>query len=191
MKLDKAIEYISRYTEITAEELLAMSRFIHFARFPKNEILLRQGDISRNAAFIVKGAIRVFYIDDKGTDHSLDFIFENEPLLSLESFFNQSPSAASVVTLEPVELIYTSHDELFQFLNRFPKYETVIRKIMSENMVLDGAHARLLRIGNSRERYEAFCKMRPDVVQRVPLKFIASYLEMAIETLSRVRAGKL
>lgn len=191
MKFDQAIAYLSRFTDITPEEFQAMSELVHVTRFPKNEILLRQGDIARNAAIIIKGSVRVYFMDEKGVDHTIDFMFENEPLLSLESFFNQSPSASSVVTLEPTELIYTSHEELIQFMDRFPKYQSVIRNIMSEELVLDGVHARLLRIGNSRERYEALCKLRPEVIKRVPSKHIASYLEMAIETLSRVRAGKL
>lgn len=190
-KLEKAIAYLSRFTEVKDEELMAMWNIMHFASFPKNEVLLRQGDMSRQAAFLIKGAIRVYYVDHKGIDHTLDFIFENEPMFSIESFFSQLPSPISIVTLEPVELIYTSHDELTQFLASFPKYDTVLRQFMSEMIVIDGVHNRLLRISNSRERYEAFCEMRPGVIQRVPLKYIASYLEMALETLSRVRAGKL
>ena len=62
---------------------------------------------------------------------------------------------------------------------------------MSHFLQIDSEQWRLLRISSARERYETLCKMKPEVIERVPLKYIASYLEMAVETLSRVRAGKL
>ena len=168
-----------------------MMKIIRHSSHQKNEILHRQGEIPKRAAFIIKGAVRSYYLDEKGTEHTTAFIFENLPLVAFDSFTQQTPSAMNAVTLEPTELIWASHADFFGFLETFPKYETALRNLLSKYLTLQGEQAKLLRISSSRERYEALCNIRPDVIQRVPLKHIATYLGMALETLSRVRAGKL
>ncbi len=185
------IDFLSQYTHVTEEELSALVQLIHFSSHEKNELLQKQGAISKRAAFVVKGAVRIFYLDEKGTEHTVNFIFENQPLVSFDSFTQQTPVVVSAVTLMPTELIWTSYSEFFDFLEKFPKYETALRSILSQYMTLGSEHLKLLRINSARERYETLKNMRPEVIQKVPLKYIASYLGMALETLSRVRAGKL
>jgi CRP-like cAMP-binding protein len=189
--MQPVFDFFSEYTRITDEEMNAMMKAIRHSSHEKNETLLRQGEIPRRAGLIIGGAVRTYYLDENGNEHTTNFIFENHPLAAFESFAQQTPSALSAVTLEPTELIWASHADFFGFLETYPKYETVLRNILSKYMFLMGEQAKLLRISSSRERYETLCSMRPDVIQRVPLKYIASYLGMALETLSRVRAGKL
>jgi len=185
------IDFISQYTQVTEEEMNAFSKMAHYSSHKKNEVLQKQGEISRWVGFVVKGGVRSFYWDENDEEHTVNFSFENSPLIVIKSFFQQEPTPVSVVTLEPTELIYTGRTEFVAFLEAYPKYEGVIRKIMSQYMTVGNEHTRLLRINSARERYEEFCKIRPEVIQRVPLKHIASYLDVALETLSRVRAGKL
>lgn len=189
--MKQVFDFLSQYTKVTAGEIAFIATKIHKASLARNEILLKDGEVSRNAAFILKGAVRSYFIDDKGNEHTVNFTFENEPLVAMDSFFQQTPSATYAVTLEPTEILYTSYQEFIAFMEAYPKYESVVRKIFSQYMVLEGQHAKLLRISSSRERYEALVRTQPKVLQRVPLKYIASYLDMALETLSRVRAGKL
>lgn len=189
--MQSVFDFISGFTDISEQEMNAIMEIIHSASCGKNEILQRQGEIPKRAAFIVKGAVRVYFTDDKGLEHTTAFIFENHPIVPFDSFAQQTPAPLSAITLEPTELIWASHADFFNFLETFPKYETVLRNILSKYMSLLGEQSKLLRISSSRERYEALCRMRPDVIQRVPLKHIASYLGMALETVSRVRAGKL
>lgn len=188
--MQSILDFFSEYTRITEEEENAMVKTIQYSTHDKNEMLLRQGEIPKRIALIMKGGVRIYYLDENGTEHTTNFIFENHPLAAFESFTQQTPSALNAVTLEPTELIWASHADFFNFLETFPKYEKVLRNILSKYMSLLGEQSKLLRISSSRERYEALCRMRPEVIQRVPLKHIASYLGMALETLSRVRAGK-
>jgi len=189
--MQPVLDFLSNYTTVTEDEMNAMLEIIHFSSHEKNETIQRQGEIPKRAAFVVKGAVRTYYVDEKGTEHTTAFIFENHPLVVFDSFAQQTPVAINAITLEPTELIWTSHAEFFAFLEAHPKYEVVLRNVLSKYMTLQGEQAKLLRISSSRERYEMLCKERPEIIQRVPLKYIASYLGMALETLSRVRAGKL
>lgn len=189
--LDSVICFLSGYVKPGEEETAAIMGRVHFSSFAKNEIVQKQGEISRSVALIVKGAVRSYYTDDKGNEHTVNFIFENQPLVAFDSFANQTPSGTAAMTLEPTEVIWTSHAEFFGFMEAFPKYEAVVRGIIGQNLILEGGHSKLLRINPARDRYEALCKARPELITRVPLKYIASYIGMTLETLSRVRAGKL
>jgi CRP-like cAMP-binding protein len=159
--------------------------------YKKNVYLIKQGEVSKRMMFILKGVAKAYYTDDKGIKHISEFIFENKPVIYMEAFTKNTPSGVNVVTLEDTEVLWASRDHFFEFLQKFPRFESVLRDMLMQYMSLDLEHTRILRINSSRERYETLLKYRPDIIQRVPLKHIASYLNMALETLSRVRAGKL
>ncbi len=185
------VDFISIFTNISEEEINTITSIIHTSSHRKNEVLQHQGSVPKRAAFIVKGAVRTFYTDENGTEHTTGFKFENQPLVPIDSFTHQTQVPFFAVALEPTELVWASHDDFFGFLETHPRYEKVLRNILSKLMPRQSEQMKLLRINSSRERYEMLCKLRPEVIQRVPLKHIASYLGMSFETLSRVRAGKL
>ena len=185
------IDFVSAYVRVSPEDMPVIAERIHHASYPKNEIIHRQGDIPRTLAFLIKGAVRIYYTDDSGTEHTINFIFENQPMVAFDSFATQTPSGIAAMTLEPTELLWTSHGEFFSFLEQYPKYESAVRSVMGHYMEMNSEHSKLLRINPARDRYEALCKARPELMNRVPLKHLASYIGMTLETLSRVRAGKL
>ena len=191
MNVQSVIDFISGFIDVTPEELEAMHSRIHFKALKKGEFFERQDEIPQNIGFILNGAMRVYYTDEKGIEHSLAFAFENQPIVAFDSFANQLPSHIACVALEPTDIIYTSHEEFFSFLSMYPKYEVFVRNVVSQHLIKIGEHARLLRVNPVRNRYELLCKNQPELIKRVPLKHIASYMGMSLETLSRVRAGKL
>lgn len=185
------IDFISGYKQITEVEMNAIIERVHFSFFEKNEVLFRQGTVPQKILFIVKGAVRWYYADEKENEHTVDFAFENQPVVPFGCFERQVPCIHSAITMEPTDVIWTSYAELFGFLKSFPKYDSTFRTIITEYLNQERKQAKLLRIHSSKERYESLYKWRPEWVQRVPLTHLASYLEMALETLSRVRGGKL
>ena len=185
------IDFISTHTAISDVEREQIANIIHFSSYKKNELLLKQGEVPRSIAFITKGALRIYYTDDTGQEQSINFIFENQPFVPFDNFANQTPSAIAVMALEPTEIIWATHTNFFAFLHSFPKYEPALRNLLSQHIVNENEHFKLLRINPARERYEALRKLRPELLTRVPLNYIASFLGLTLETLSRVRAGKL
>lgn len=185
------LDYVSAYLKISDEEMPLILERIHSSSYAKNQLILSQGNIPRNLAFVVRGAVRVYYTDESGEEQTVNFIFENQPLVAFDSFASQTPSGVSAMALEPTELMWTSHAEFFGFLEQHPRFETAVRTVMGHFMVLNTEHTKLLRINPARDRYDALCKLWPELITRVPLKYIASYIGMTLETLSRVRAGKL
>lgn len=185
------IQFISAHAVISDVEKERMAEIMHFASYKKNEVVLQQGEIPHKIAFIIKGALRIYYVDDSGQEQSINFIFENQPFVPFDHFANQTPSLVAVMALEPTEVVWTTHTEFFGFLSTYPKYEPALRKVLSQHIVLENEHFKLLRINPARDRYEALRRLRPELLTRVPLKYVASFLGLTLETLSRVRAGKL
>lgn len=189
--MQPVFDFLTKFTDVSEDEMRAMMLIAHTSSHGKMEILYSQGSIPKRLGLIVKGAVRIYYTDESGIEHTTSLIFENLPFVPFDSFAQKIPVPLTAITLEPTEILWTSHEEFFSFLDAFPKYEKVLRHILSDILRLQGEHIKLLRISSPRERYELFCQLRPQVVNRVPLKYIASYLDMAVETLSRVRAGKV
>lgn len=190
--LSTTVEYISKYIEnFSEEESEIVQKIAHFSSFKKGELIYKQGELPKTICFLVKGAVRSYYTDEDGKENTVGFYFENEPVIPYGSFVEQVPSGMSIMALEPVELIWTSRLEYYGFLEAFPRFQGGIAKLLGEYLVKGGLHLQLMRINSSRERYEKLRELRPEIIRRVPVKYIASYLDMALETLSRVRAGKL
>ncbi len=190
--LQPVIEYISKYIgDMHQEELELLLPLVKFASYNKGDTLFTQGEIPKNACFIITGAVRSFYIDEDGKENTVGFHFENEPAFPYGSFVELTPASTSYVTLEPVSVIWVSRNDFYLFLETFPRFETGIAKVLGEYLIKGGQHLKLMRIDSSRERYKKLLELQPEIVTRVPLTYIASYLGMALETLSRVRAGKL
>lgn len=189
--MQQFLNFVSAYIHPTQDELEFILRSTKVKLYKKNAYLIKQGEVSKRMMFILKGVAKASYTDNNGIEHISEFIFENQPVIYMEAFTKNTPSGVNVVSLEDTEVLVASRDHFFEFLQKFPRFEGVLRDMLVEYMSLDLEHTRILRINSSKERYETLLKYRPDIIQRVPLKHIASYLNMALETLSRVRAGKL
>ncbi len=191
IEMQPVLEFFSKYIEVEEKELQVMLERVHYSTCKKKEYIQHQGEITNTIAFITKGAVRYSYTDNKGSEHAIGFGFENSPVVAFQSFMHQTPADVSIITLEPTELLWITRKEFFGFLELFPKYEVGLRKVLGEYITKQGNQSWLLRIESAKERYETFCEQEPEIIQRVPLKYIASFLRMKLETLSRVRAGKL
>ena len=188
--MQQVIDFISGYIQMSEEELRFIADNLQFTSFGKGEILLKLGQILNKMAFIIKGAVRGYYTDESGTEHTLGFALENQPLVAFDSFTQQTPIGFTSVALENTDTIWISQSAFYNFLETYPRYEKVLRTIISQYMTIEGEKTKLLRIISAKERYKVLLETHPELIKRVPLKYIASYLGMTTENLSRVRSQK-
>jgi CRP-like cAMP-binding protein len=190
--LKAALEHFSKYAGTIEEaEYALILKIINFSTYNKGDLIYSFGDLTRTASFIVQGACRSFYIDEDGKENTVGFHFEYEPAFPYGSFVEQLPASSSYVAMEHTVMVHVSRHDFYHFLQSFPRFEIVVAKMLGEYLVKGSQHLKLMRIDSSRERYKKLLEIQPEIVNRVPLTYIASYLGMALETLSRVRAGKL
>lgn len=154
---------------------------------PKKHKLLIESEKCDTIYFIVKGAIRIFYLNKDGMETNTWFLFENELAISVYSFFASQPSLEYVETLEDCTLITLKKSKLDWLYQTFVEFNVIGRKLTEYYYIRNEAQANGLRMLSAKERYELLFKAQPQLFQRISLGHIASYLGISAETLSRIR----
>ncbi len=187
---DIARELSRRYSTMTHDELDILESVLVPMKFAKGDMILKEGEVCRCIYFIDKGLVRQFYIkhgkevtEHLGDDHSV--------FMCIESLFKEVPTQLQVEALEPCMIYALPKDRLERVALHNVNIQILYRKILEESLILSQVHADLVRFETAQDRYRRMCKLYPQVVLRAPLLFIASYLQMTPETLSRVRASTL
>ncbi len=157
----------------------------------RKNYILQEGDVCRYQAFVEKGLLRSFTVDDKGGEHILQFASEGWWVADLSSFLTDEPSFLNIEALEDSELLMINKTDWEAAMKKIPVLEHYFRIILQNHLV--ATQKRLLQslAETAEEKYNRFLKTYPECVQRMPQHMIASYLGITRETLSRVRKQML
>lgn len=156
-------------------------------KLQKGERLFDDGEVCRELVFVEKGMLRQFYFKN-GHDVTEHFSYEGSILISIESFFKQQPTYLLAEALEPSEVYLLPYAELRSNLASSWDIDTLYRRILEDSLITSQQKADSMRYESASERYNKLLQTQPEVIKRAPLSYIASYLLMTPETLSRVRA---
>ena len=187
---DVARELARRYSTMTHEELDVLESILLPLRFSKNEMILREGETCTNIYWVVKGLVRQFYFKN-GKEVTEYMAAENTIVMCIESLFREQPSQLQIKAVEPTVLIALPKADLEAVAMKSVNIQILYRKILEESLILSQHHADMLRFESAQDRYHRLVKNQPQLVLRAPLVYIASYLQMTPETLSRVRTAAL
>ena len=182
---DVARELARRYSTMTHDELDVLESILVPMRFQKGDFILKEGEVCTNIYWVVKGLVRQFYIKN-GKELTEYMAAENTMFMSIESLFKEQPSHQQIHALEPT-IIFALEREAVRNVN----IQMLYRKILEESLMIAQIRADMLRFESAPERYAKLVKRSPQLVLRAPLVYIASYLQMTPETLSRVRTSAL
>jgi CRP-like cAMP-binding protein len=153
----------------------------------KKQFFLQEGDVCRNIAFVTSGLLRVYSIDHKGEEHIAQFAPEDWWISDLYSFLSGTPSKENIDALEDSEILLLDRASRDALLDAVPKMERFFRLLMEANLVATRRRVVSLISDTAEQRYLAFLKAYPNLVERVPLNQIASYLGITPQSLSRIR----
>ncbi|MBR5749955.1 MAG: Crp/Fnr family transcriptional regulator [Prevotella sp.] len=187
---DVARELARRYSTMTHEELDLLESILLPVKYAKNEMILREGETCTNIYWVVKGLVRQFYYKN-GKELTEYMATENNIVMCIESLFLEQPTHLQIKTIEPSVLIAIPKLELEAVAMKSVNIQILYRKILEESLILSQVHADMLRFESAQDRYHKLIKRQPQLVLRAPLVYIASYLQMTPETLSRVRTAAL
>ncbi len=187
---DIARELARKYSTMTHEELDTLESILVPRKFAKGEKILKEGEVCRDIFYIEKGLIRQYYYKNNKelTEH---IGADGEIFMCIESLFREEPTRLVVEALEPTVAYCLPKARLEQVALHCVNIQILYRKILEESLIISQVHADLLRFERAENRYVRLCKLSPQVVLRAPLVYIASYLQMTPETLSRVRSSAL
>lgn len=186
---EKLIDYINQYSNLpltTEEKTLIVSTF-QPKKLRKKQYFLQEGDVSKYVGFIVKGAMRQYSVDEKGTEHIVHLLIENYWANDRESSIMLTPSKYNIDAWEDTELLITTRAEMMDLMEKIPALVQMTR-VMDERNAIANQRRLSSTISNSAEkRYEEFAAHHPQFIQRFPQHLIASFLGITKETLSRIR----
>ena len=189
-KRDVARELARRYSTMTHDELDILESVLVPMKFTKGETVLAEGDVCQNIYWIVKGLVRQYYY--KNNKELTEYMAaENTIMMSIESLFKEKPSMQIIQALEPTLIYAMPKAELEAVAMRSVNIQILYRKILEESLIISQQRADMLRFESAQDRYQKLVKSAPQLVLRAPLVYIASYLQMTPETLSRVRTAAL
>lgn len=153
---------------------------------PAKTTLLREGQISTTAFYIEKGCIRSWFNQD-GRDITFQFFFEREAVSSVESFMTGQPSLFNIESIEPCSIQTISKKDFLFILDNSPAFKKDVEENIFKRLIFY-QQLFLSRIKDKpQKRYEELLKQRPEILQRIPLHYIASYLGITPVSLSRIR----
>lgn len=173
--------------KIGAEERALIASKFRPKHLRKRQYLLQEGDVARYTAFIVKGAARMFSVDEKGHEHVVRFALENWWISDLESFNQLTPSRYHIEMLEDTDLLLISNEQLQELTEKSPAFDLMVKTQNNRTSVATQKRIHAAISMTAEERYEDLLKTNPQFIQRFPQNMIASYLGISPETLSRIR----
>ena len=187
---DVARELARRYSTMTHDELDVLESILVPIKYAKGEIALSEGEICKNLLYIDKGLMRQFYFKH-GKEVTEHLAQDHTIVMCIESLFKEEPTKLQIEAIEPTVVYALPKADLERVAMHNVNIQILYRKILEESLIMSQVHADLVRFETAQDRYKKLCKLMPQVVLRAPLVYIASYLQMTPETLSRVRASIL
>jgi len=181
------IYFQTQLPEITDTQVEALQAHLHPRALRRNEVLIRQSEIERHGAFVVKGCLRSYVIDKKDKEHIIQFAPENWWISDQHSMLRGLPAAFSIDAVEDAEVLLFGPDffPLLQTLG--PAFQTFFHTLLQNSMAAMQRRLISTLSATAEERYVEFLQMYPTLVQRLPQRMIAAYLGITPESLSRVR----
>jgi CRP-like cAMP-binding protein len=183
------LQYFNKFNALSMEAENAIGEISNIVNIAKNKDLQPIGHTCKTIYFINRGLARIYYLKD-GSDITESFSFENNIVARVESLFTGKPSRKAIQVLEDAEIVAINATQLFKLYDKFPEIERLFRKIFEAAYVDTVNRIEGIQFHSAEERYKALLKEAPNVLMRVPLKYVASYLGITQVSLSRIRGMK-
>ncbi|MBC7873683.1 MAG: Crp/Fnr family transcriptional regulator [Ferruginibacter sp.] len=187
--LSPLVAFVKYFYPVSEDAIAYINQHSFVKRAERNEYLLREGEVCKYLYFICKGVIRG-YIKNGSKEITTWITAENELVSSIRGFDLQQPSLENIQAIEDCELVVADYDALQYLYENHLEMNIVGRKLLQQYYRDAEERAFISRIPNAGKRYLHFLDTKPSLANRIPLKYIASYLGMTIETLSRIRSAR-
>ena len=187
-KRDIARELARRYSTMAHDELDILESILVPMKFARGEKVVESGDVSDAIYYVERGMVREFYF--KNNKSVTEYLAADGTIvMSIESLFREEPSKLVIEALEPTIVYALPKNRLEEVALHNVNIQILYRKILEESLIISQRRADLLRFESAKDRYLKLCKLNPKVIMKAPLVYVASYLQMTPETLSRVRSA--
>ncbi|MRX41536.1 cyclic nucleotide-binding domain-containing protein [Flavobacterium sp. LC2016-23] len=184
--MDPLRNHIEEITPVTDEEFAYIKTFFTEKSLKKNQYLIQNGDKVECEYWIIKGTLRAFYLTDDGKEHIVQFALKNWWLSDYNAYFNQTESQINIICMEDAEILCLTIFAREKLASELHKMEHFFRITLTK--IYSSQQRRIISLlsDNPKQRYEKFAQLYPNITQKIPKKYIAEYLGLRRETLSRL-----
>lgn len=187
-KRDIARELARKYSTMAHDELDILESILVPMKFARGENVVSEGEVCVAIYYVERGLLREYYY--KNNKEVTEYLaVDGNVFMCIESLFQNEPSKLIVEALEPSVVYALPKDRLEEVALHNVNIQILYRKILEESLIISQRRADLLRFESAKDRYRKLCNLNPKVIMKAPLVYIASYLQMTPETLSRVRSA--
>jgi CRP-like cAMP-binding protein len=189
--MNSFLQAIRAYAPISQGEGEYFYSFFRREKYKRNTLLLEEGTTAHEVFFVEKGCLRQFFFTDKGVEKTCNFVFEQEFITDLESFSRQTKATTNIIAQEPTECLVTTCKDLVECMAGAPAvaafFNTVIENVATANI----RRIQSLLSQSPEQQFEELLQNKPQILQRISQRYIAQYLGIAPESLSRIRKRAL
>ncbi|MCK5028826.1 MAG: Crp/Fnr family transcriptional regulator [Bacteroidales bacterium] len=184
--LENLLKFINQFVDFNEKEIKSVQEFVQLIQLNKNEIFINEGEIADQIAFTNSGYLRVYYNHD-GEEITRDITPLHSFATALPSFVSQTPSFEIIRAITDCELLVIKKEDLEYLYSEYPKWERLGRRIIEEMFVESQCRIYSFITETAETRYKRILKQYPDMIHDVPLKYIADFLGIKLQSLSRLR----
>ncbi len=178
---------IKRYVSLNADDEKQFIAIVRKSRVKKRQFIVQPGFVCTHQTYVVKGALRVYFVNKNGNEHTLQFAIDDWFASDHYSYIHQTPASIFIEALEDSYIQQIEYNDVERLCLENQKFERFFRKVAQKSFAF--AQRRILSNldKTAEERYLEFMEMYPDIIQKVPQYAVASYLGMTPEFLSKIR----
>ncbi|OKS84508.1 Crp/Fnr family transcriptional regulator [Mucilaginibacter polytrichastri] len=183
--------HVKNYVSLSEDEVLVLNSLAQYKKVKKNQYLLHEGGIAAMSCFILSGCLRTYLINNKGIEHILAFSTPGWWTGNLQSFYHDKPSQLNIQAIVDTEILFFTKETKERLLLSGAVFEKYFR-ILTERALID-LQARTMEILSlsAEERYWNFYNKYPDLMMKLPQKYIAGYIGVTPEFLSKMKSNGL
>jgi CRP-like cAMP-binding protein len=189
IEIENFRKYLSGINQMDSNSFEKALDYLNIEHISKGDFLIREGQVCRKIAFIYSGLFRVFNLKD-GIEVNTCFCMENSMTCTFRSIVNQIPSTENIQALEDSVVVTISAESCNELSDKNKQWQ-VIRRLLTENeCVRLSERANFLSFESAMEKYQNLFRLQPQLIQRVSIQHLASYIGVSRETLSRIRSKR-
>ncbi|RXK85724.1 Crp/Fnr family transcriptional regulator [Filimonas effusa] len=187
MNSEPLINYLLQFGSLNQQQIDLINASLTVRNYKADAYFLKAGQVSREIGFIIKGVVRVCYYDNEGNEITRYFIDENNFLVDIESYNAGIPSIGYVQAVTDCEMLILSKQAMENLSNTIIVWDSIVHKMIAKGLSEKVARISLMFPKDATERYLFFLEKFPNLANRVPLQYIASYIGITKHSLSRIR----
>jgi len=178
---------INKYVDLNNEDEQQFVSIVRESRIKKRQFIVQPGFVCAHQTYVVKGALRSYFVNNEGIDHTIQFAIDDWFISDFSSYIFKTPACLFIEALEDSIIHQIGYNDVENLCAKNHKFEHFFRVVAQKSFAFSQRRILSNLDKTAEERYLEFQSMYPDIVQRVPQYTLASYLGMTPEFLSKIR----